>query len=205
MNPFSDRIKGFFSDNKHLWVIVVIAAALFGGGLATGRYMLPPATIVTEKIHEVVRDKIVEVVKTEVKVVKVQDQETIKKLHREISELKKPDGTYEKKVIEDLNINDVVHTNTNTVEIKYVDKVVEKWSDKIIEKEKKVLSQPDWSVYAGVGIDIPHFLGQSQNGVPGMQGLVVQAGIDRRVIGPFAMGLFGNTEGVAGVNLRVSW
>ncbi len=204
-NTAADKARSFFADNKHLWVLVLLAVALFGGGMATGRYMLPPQTIVTEKIHEVTKIQVVEKIKTEIQIVKVHDAQTQQKIHRTVVESKKPDGEATKTTTEDINVDSVVHDNTHDTEIKYVDRVVEKWQERIVEKEKRVLSQPDWSVYAGVGVDIPYYLGQGQHGIPGLQGFVVQAGIDRRILGPFWLGIFGNTEGVAGVNLRVTW
>jgi hypothetical protein len=208
MNPFSnlgEKATSFFSDNKHLWILVVAALVLFGGGMAIGRYTLPAQTIVTEKVHEVVKDRIVEKVVTQVQIVHVKDTAQEQKIHRVVVEGIDPPGCKSKTTTEDIGISTVVHDNTNTTQVQYVDKIIEKWQDKIVEKEKRVLLQPDWSVYAGVGYDFATIGGIGQHGVPGMQGAVVQAGLDRRVVGPFWLGLFGNTEGVAGVNLRVTW
>jgi hypothetical protein len=198
------KIWDFVKNNKIVW-LVVGALMLFGGGLAVGRYTLPPSTIVTEKIHEVVVEKVVEKVKTEVKVVTIHDAQEQQKIHRTIVEGIDPPGCKSKTTTEDIGINTVVHDNTNSTQIQYVDRVIERWQDKIVEKETRVLTQPNWSVYAGVGIDIPFYLGNGQNGVPGMKGLVVQAGVDRRILGPAWVGVFGNTEGIVGANLRFSW
>jgi hypothetical protein len=208
MNPFNnlgEKAKSFFSDNRHWIIVTLIALALFGGGMAVGRYMLPPSTVVTEKVHEVTKDKIVEKIVTQVEKVYIHDAQTQQKIHRTIVEGVDPKGCKEKTTTEDINVDSVVHDNTHDTQVQYVDRVVEKWQDKIVEKEKKVLTQPDWSIYAGVGIDIPSYLGQGQHGIPGLQGFVVQAGIDRRIVGPFWLGIFGNTESVAGLNLRVTW
>lgn len=197
-----EKIKGF--NRGWLWLILV-AVALFGGGVAVGRFTLPAKVVVTEKVKEVVKEVVVEKVKTEVKVVveKVYLKNEAQKIHRVVEE--KPDGT--KVTTENINVESVVkeNTNSNTVEVKYVDRVVEKWQEKIVEKEKRVLNQPDWSVYAGVGVNIPTFLGHAQPGVPGMMGTVVDAGIDRRVVGPFWLGVYGTTQGDAGIKLRVTW
>lgn len=198
------KIWDFVKTHHVVWLIVA-AVALLGAGLAIGRYMLPPQTIVTEKIHEVTKTQVVTQVKTEVQIVKVHDTEQQQKIHRTIVEGIDPPGCKSKTTTEDINVDSVVHDNTNSTQIQYVDRTTEKWQDRIVEKETKVLTQPDWSVYAGVGLDITHYLGQDQHGIPGMQGLVVQAGVDRRIVGPFWMGLWGNSEGVAGLNLRVTW
>jgi hypothetical protein len=208
MNPFNglgSKTESFFSTNKHWIYIVLIALALFGAGAAVGRYLSPPKTIVTEKVHEVTKTQVVTQTKTEVQIVKVHDQQTQERVHRTIVEGIDPVGCKSKTTVEDINVDSVVHDNTHDTRVQYVDRVVERWQDRIVEKQTKVLSQPDWSVYAGVGVDATYFLGQIQHGIPGLQGFVVQAGIDRRLVGPFWAGVWANTEGVAGLNLRVTW
>jgi hypothetical protein len=197
--------KAFFADNKHLWILVVIAVALFGGGLAVGRFTLSPSVVVTEKIHEVTKTQVVTQVKTEVQVVKVHDAQTQQKIHRTVVEGIDPPGCRSKTTVEDINVDSVVHDNVHDTQVQYVDRTVEKWQDRIVEKTVTKLSQPDWSVFAGVGVDVPYFLGQGARGIPGLQGFVIQAGIDRRILGPFWLGVFGNTTGTAGLNLRVVW
>lgn len=204
-NSAADKARGFFADNKHLWVIVVIAIALFGGGLATGRFMLPPKTVTTEKVHEVTKTDTKIVYQDRVQIVHVKDANTTQKIHRTIVEGIDPPGCKSKTTTEDINVDSVVHDNTNTVDVKYVDKIIEKWQDRIVEKTTTVTAAPNWALSAGVGYDFATFGGLGQHGIPGMRGLVVQAGLDRRILGPFYMGLFFNTELVGGVNLRVVW
>lgn len=208
MNPFNGlgtKAESFLSTNKHWVYIVLIALALFGAGVAIGRFMLPPQTVVTEKVREVTKTQVVTQTKTEVQVVKVHDAQTQSRVHRTITEGIDPPGCRSKTTVEDINVDSVVHDNTHDTRIQYVDRVVEKWQDRIVEKQTKTLSQPDWSMYAGAGVDVMYFLGQGQHGIPGLQGFVVQAGIDRRILGPFWAGVWANTEGVAGLNLRVTW
>ncbi len=204
-NTAADKARGFFADNKHLWIIVVIAIALFGGGLATGRFMLPPKTVTTEKVHEVTKTDTKIVYQDRVQIVKVHDANTTQKIHRTIVEGIDPPGCKSKTTTEDINVDSVVHDNTNTVDVKYVDRVIEKWQDRIVEKTTTVAARPNWILGAGVGFDFTAIGGIGQHGIPGMKGFVVQADLDRRVIGPFYMGLFGNTAGVAGLDLRVMW
>jgi hypothetical protein len=208
MNPFKNlgpKAQQLLGDNKHWLSLILIAVALFGGGMAVGRYTLPAKVVTTEKVHEVVKDRIVEVVKTEVRVVevKIHDSKQAEKVHRVTVEGIDPPGCKSKTVTEDINIDTVVHdnTNTNSTEIKYVDRVVEKWQDRIVEKTKTVLNQPNWRVAAGAGVAIPYFLGQGSPGVPGLQGAVINVEADRRIIGPFWLGIHGNTQGVVGLNL----
>lgn len=204
-NPFAGlgaKLSGF--NKSWLWLILV-ALALFGGGIAVGRFTLPAKVVITEKVKEVVVEKVVEKVKveTEVKVVKVYLKNEAQKIHRTVEE--KPDGT--KVTTEDINIDSVVKENTDThsTEIKFVDRVVEKWQEKIVEKTKTVLNQPNWSVFAGAGVNIPCMLGTPQPGVPGMACAVVQAGAERRVVGPFWLGVNGSTQGDVGGHVRFTW
>ncbi len=187
----------------------VVGVGLFVAGYSTGRYALPAKVVITEKVHEVIVEKQVVVIqtKTEIQVVKVHDAQVDQKVHRVVAETTNKDGSTTKTTTEDINIDSVVHDHdqTNSTEIKYVDRIVEKWQDKIVEKVTTKLSQPDWSVYAGAGVSIPHYLGAGDIGVPGLQGFVIQAGVDRRILGPFWMGLFGNTQGVVGLNLRFTF
>lgn len=199
-------IWNFIKSNKLVWVVLG-AIAVFGGGFSVGRFFTPPQTIVTEKVREVVVEKVVEKIKTEVKieVVKVYLKNEAQKIHRVVAEEKRPDGTEIKTTTEDIGVTTVINenTNSNTVEIRYVDRVVEKWQEKIVEKivEKNVLRQPDWRVAAGLGVSVPNFLGQAEIGIPGMRGTVVNVELDRRIAGPFWLGLHGNTQGVVGLNL----
>jgi hypothetical protein len=182
-------------------IYVVIGALLAGGGFATGRWASPPTTIVTEKIKEVEKVVVVEHLVTEVKIVRVKDKAVAEKVHRVVVENTKPDGEKTKTVTEDINTDTVIHDNTNTNTVEYRDRVVEKFVDRIIEKEKRVLNRPDWRVAAGVGVAIPTFLGKEQVGVPGLQGAVIQLEVDRKILGPFFLGVWGNTQGTVGLNL----
>jgi hypothetical protein len=199
------EVKNFVTNHKLVVLYAVLAVLIAGLGFVVGRYLSPPKTVVTEKVREVTKTQVVTQIKTEIQVVKVHDQQQQEKIHRTIVEGVDPPGCKSKTTTEDINIDTVVHDNTHDTTIQYVDRVVEKWQDRIVEKQTKVLTQPDWSLYAGIGVDATYFLGQGQHGIPGLQGFVVQAGIDRRILGPFWMGVFGNSEGVAGLNLRVTW
>jgi hypothetical protein len=123
--------------------------------------------------------------------------------HVETTTTKAPDGTTTTKTTDDTDTNTGTNETTNTDST--VTRTETKYVDRIVEREKKVLQQPDWRAYVGAGVAIPTFLGQQQIGVPGLQGFVIQAGVDRRIIGPFWMGLFGNTQGTLGLNLSAVW
>lgn len=197
--------KKIIGNHKEAAVIAIIAVLLFGGGFAVGRYFTPPKTVTTEKVHEVTKTQVVTQTKTEVQVVRVKDSDTQQKIHRVTVEGIDPPGCRSKTTTEDINVDAVVHDNTNSVKVQYVDRVVEKWQDKIVEKQVKTIQPLNWTVWAGVGLDLPYFLGQGQHGIPGMSGVVVQVGADRRILGPFWAGLSLNTEGVISANLKASW
>ncbi len=192
---------GFYRNNK-AWIIPIgVGVVMFAAGFSSGRFALPAKVVVTEKIKEVIKEVVVEKIKTEVKIVKVYVENKAERIHRVVTEEKRPDGTEIKTTNEDINTDTVVHENTNTTEIKYVDRVVEKLVEKMVEKEKLVLNQPNWHVGAGVGVAIPYYLGQGSPGVPGLEGVVISAQVERKIIGPFFLGLQGNTQGVVGLSL----
>jgi hypothetical protein len=207
-NPFAglgDRARILFTDNRHIGILVLAALVLFGGGIAVGRYTLPAKIVITETVKEVEKQVVVEKVKTEVQVqiVKVHDKQQAEKIHRVTVEGIDPPGCKSKTVTEDINVDTVVHDNTNTheTEVRYVDRVVEKQVEKLVEKTKTVINQPDWMVQAGAGVAVPALLGHESPGVPGLRGAVIDVGLSRRVVGPFWLGLSGNTQGVVSLQL----
>lgn len=202
MNNFLSKLKEMSGGTAGRTLLLLVAAlVLLGGGYALGRYASPTKVVVTEKVREVVKEVVVEKVKTEVQVVKVYVKSEAKKVHKVTEE--KPDGT--KITTEDENVDSVVKENTDThsVEVKFVDRIVEK----LVEKEKLVLKEtrvPDWRVGAGVGISIPAFLGGPQIGVPGMEGSVVSLDLARRLFGrerSMWLGVMGSTQGTLGLTL----
>ena len=204
-NPLANippAAQQFLATHKH-WAYIVLAVVLVGGGgYATGRYLTPPNTITTEKIHETVKTVVVTQTQVQVQKVYIHDVQKDQKLHQTVVETTKPDGTKTKTTTIDNDTATKTHDDDKTQETKtvYVDRVVEKLVDKFVEK--KVLTQPGWRVGAGVGISVPVLImGQSQVGIPGLKGTVIQVEADRRVVGPFFIGLFGNSQGTVGLTL----
>lgn len=194
------KIKDFFQNHRKL-CLVLLAILLFVGGYGTA---------VTTRAAKVVTKV---VAKTDVQtVVKYQDRVVVKEVrvaakqehrHVETTTTKKPDGTVVTATKTDVDTN----TNTNQqtgVDARSAGSTVQTVV-KTVYKEKTVTSQPNWAVHAGVGYALPALFGQQQIGVPGMDGFVVQAGLDRRVAGPFWLGVFGSTQGTVGLSLRVAW
>lgn len=191
-----NKVKQIASNR---WVqLTGVALLLFALGYGTGRFA-QPARVVEKTVYQ---DKVVEKViyqdKVVEKVVKVYVKS--KNLHTETSTEKRPDGTVVTKTTTDVKTD----TKTDTTADKAAEKVV--YKDRIVEKlvvkEKLVEAKKiDWLVHAGVGISVPTLLGKAQPGVPGLKGAVIEAGVDRRVIGPLFMGVFGDSQGTVGLKL----
>lgn len=187
---------------KRKLLYVVGAIALFCGGVATGRFGTPAKVV--EKI--VYQDKVVEKVVYQDKIViqKVYVEKKATKKRTETTTTEKPNGEKETKTVtEEQEDTDTKTDEKSTQEkIVYVDRVIQK----LVEKTKLVEAKKlDWHISAGIGYAIPTVLGQQQIGTPGLQGVVVNAEIDRRIVGPFYIGLWGNTQGTVGLSLSGSF
>jgi hypothetical protein len=178
--------------------LVLVGLVLAGGGYFVGRYAQPAKTITKEKTVTVEKERVVFQDRIVIKEVKVKD----KKQNRHVETIteKKPDGTVITKTVSDTKTDTKTNTNTDTTEDKT--KTVERVVEKVVEKTKVVEAKKnDWIIHGGVGVSIPTLMGSDQQGIPGLKGAVIQLGIDRRVVGPFYLGLFGDSQGVAGLRL----
>lgn len=177
---------------------VVLAVVLYAGGYATGRYAAPQKVLITEKAVTVEKQVVVTQTKTEIKTVYLQNKN--EKIHRVVTETKQPDGTAVKKTEEDIGIETVIHNDTEST--KFVDRWNERVMEKLVEKEKLVLrSLPDWQTGIQVGASVPVLLGGDELGLKGMRGAVVGAYVNRRILGPFFAGIWGNTQGAVGLSV----
>ena len=194
---------GQFVNNHKKWFLIVLAVLLlFGGGYATGRWAQPPNVVTVEKEHVVVQEKIVTQTQVQVKTVYIHDKQQEKKTHTTITVVIKPDGTKTTTSTEDDDTNTNTHDGTNTEASKNTEQTQTKYVDRVIEKTVTITTpKPQWRVAAGVGLAIPYFIGQGSPGVPGLSGAVINVELDRRIIGPFFMGLQANSQGVLGLNL----
>lgn len=193
MNPVLELLKKY-------WPYVVGGLVLLLGGIGIGWGVKPDVV----KIEE--REKIVEKqVTTEsqkalmtafenlrVEMEKVRETQVVEKYHREELETRLADGTYTKKVTVDKNIDSHTKETETKVEVKVVEveKRVEviktEYVDRIVEKEKivtPVLAQWHVGVIGGL---TPQLLP-----TPGVQNWVVGGEVERRIVGPVFLGIWG--------------
>lgn len=184
------------------WVhlVAVGLVCLIIGGLS-GFYGKPVEFREVTKIEY--KDRVVEVEKSlsQEELNRLVDEAVKKKIHRTWTVTQKPDGTVVKTGEETTEIDKTKVEKVTEIKTVYVDKI--EYRDRVVTeyKEKIVKNQPNWIVSAGVGVAIPTFLGKPEIGVPGLKGAVIQAEIGRRVVGPFYLGLTGNSQGTVGLNL----
>lgn len=186
---------------KHWKVALVVGGVLllligYGAGA-----MKQPRVVEKEVIKTQVQDHIV--YKDRVVEKKVYVAEEQKHVRETTTTTKKPDGTVVTQTTTDTDVDNKKHVDTDKTEDqqKTEDKVI----TQVVEKTKLVDKELTWRLGAGVGYSFPYTLGQGTLGIPGLNGWVVQASIERRIIGPVWMGLWGNTQGTFGLNASVQW
>jgi hypothetical protein len=191
ITPTLQNVKDFVSKHRNLTIVIVVILLLIGSFLA-GRYTTTPK--VETKIVEKEVIKTVEVEK-QVDTTKYwdntnKDEATKENVHTNTVKETKPDGTVTEHTITDTNLDHVV----KEVEVKYVDRVVtvekEVQVDKIVTVEKTVKPiLPDWEASIKVGASINNLFNPTL-GSP----LVIGLEVDRRVLGPFKVGVWGSTN-----------
>lgn len=182
---------------KYLYTFLA-AVALFCGGYAFGQFAQPAKVITKEKVVTKEVEKVVYQDRVVEKKVYVYVEK--KKEHTETVTEKRPDGTVITKEVTDTHTDSNTSENTDKTEEKvvYKDRVV--YQEKIVEKIREA-RKLDWRVGAGVGVSIPYYLQGTEIGVPMLRGAVIQVEVDRRIIGPVFVGLFGNSQGTVGLNI----
>lgn len=175
-------------DKRNILISVGIAAASFIGGWFLCEFMVEPQVVVEEKVEWKERIVTNTEIKEVVKYVKVTSTVT----EREITTTK-PDGTtvVEKektRTNENTQVDSSRNTNSTT------DTKVEAKVD-----TKTVRIQRDWRVGGTVGVDF-------SNPFPSSFGdLVYGASVERRIIGPIYLGVWGNTGKQGGISVGVEF
>jgi hypothetical protein len=193
-------IKAFL--NRNPWTFRALAVLLvFAAGFGTAIVSRPA------KVEEKVVTKVDVQTKVEYKdrivTQKVYVQADKVKKHVETTTTKAVDGTVTTKTTTDESVDEDRKLNASKDEQKQ--QAVTQVVHEVEYRDKIVTSQPGWDARVGLGVAIPQLLGGPEVGVPGLRGFVVEAGVDRRLAGPFWLGLWGNTQGAAGAELRLTW
>lgn len=179
----------------------LLCLLVFGLGYGTSFYAHPAKVVEKEKIVTQVQTKVE--YKDRVVTQKVYVQAEKKKTHSTTTTVKNKDGSSTTTTTTDTSTDETASNHQTTDEQKQ--QVVTKVETQIVEKEKLVLREPDWRVYAGVGYQFATLGGAPQTGISGMNGVVVQVGADRRIVGPVFVGLSLNTQYTAFVNLSAAF
>lgn len=192
-------VTGFWQNHKKTILVVIAFLLAFAGGYGTALRMGPSKVVTKTEVKTQLKDRVVYKDRIVTKVVTVTVRE--KARHTETLTTKTPDGTVVTKVVTDTKTDTKTDTGLSKTDDKDKTEAKVAVSD---TKEKKVITgaKTGWRVGAGLGISIPViFTGDHQMGIPGLKGLVVDAGVDRHVIGPIWLGLHGNTQGTVGLSL----
>lgn len=194
-----DNIKQWFSNNG-VWLLICLVCLVCG--FAMGGYMNQGQVKIEEKIKvvEVEKQVVVEKEKVRIEIVKVKDTQIVERWRREKNEEKRPDGTVLTKEVEEKNIDTVVHEKSNSTEVKVVkvEKQVVVEREKIVEKKiEPILPQWHLGVLGGVS---PQILP-----VPGINSYLVGGEVERRIVGPFFLGVWGmgstTGQGMGGIKI----
>jgi len=194
MSNFTEKLKEFAGKS---WPYLVVGLVALLSGAAIGWALKPDVVRVEERVKTVEVEKQVVVVQESVRVevVKVKDTQVVERWHREKTQ--SPDGTI--KEVEDKNIDTLVHEKENNVEVKVVEVekqvVVEKTLTKTIKIDPVL---PNWHIGVTGGVQIPVILP------------VVGVEVERRIAGPFWLGVYGNANtqfnaGQAGLKLGIEF
>jgi hypothetical protein len=196
-------------------ILVGAAVVLLATAFAVGRYTVPTKIetkevqvekqVVVTKIDDTKLEQLIEQNRS----FQSQLSELKKSIHREKWAVTHVDGSKEEKSTEDINISRTVQTTQiqyvdrveTKTETKYVDRVVEK--EKVVEKTKVVTAEkPQWDVKLLVGADLKN-LAVAQGLTTGP--FTFGAEVDRRILGPIKVGVFGLSNGTVGAGVGVEF
>lgn len=203
--PTGIGLSGYAVEGLKRYLPVVLVSCLVGVAIGWASKPDVVQTKIEEKVKvvEVVKEVVVIQEKVKLQIEYVKDVQVVDRWHREKTEERKPDGTVTTKEIEDRNIDSHSTEKQNTVEVRVVEVekqvVVEKEVEKLV-KVTTTLKLPDWHLAAMGGLT-PQFLP-----VPTVQSWAVGASVDRRIVGPIFLGIWGmgTTDGRAMGGLRVA-
>jgi hypothetical protein len=186
---------------KKVCLVTLAALVLAGGGYATGRYVAPDKVVTKEKVVTQIQEKVVVQTKTEVQV--VHDVAIQKDVHIVRVETKAKDGTTTVTTTEDDKSKTQAQTKANATNAtqQVVTKIV--YQDREVTKTVERL-RPQWSVSLQPGFS----LGTSQynllSALP-VTHVMANVVVERRILGPVFMGVWGSSHADAGLSLRVEF
>lgn len=178
--------------------IYAAAVGALAAAFITGRYTVPTKVVEKEKVVEHIDETKVAELSETINTLRGRITELESETHIEEETVEKPDGTKTTKKTTDTKSK----STEKVVETVYVDrevKVVEtKVVDREVTKEKRVETRrPDWriSAFAGVNVADPGF-----KPTPPYVSPVLGLGVERRMIGPVHVGIFGMTNKTVGLS-----
>jgi len=165
---------------RNATIALAFAAVVFGAGFFLGRGKK------RVEVREVEKVRTVEVVRE----VKVSDRATARNVVRRKTTSKTPDGTTKTETVTTIGVTEREISTTSTA----------KTAEKHTERETaRVESNPaDWRVSALVG-------GQLKLSPISFNTLVYGAAVERRLLGPVWVGVWGISSGTAGVSLTLEF
>lgn len=193
------------NDWKKYLMFVAGGLGLLLVGYGWGRYATPAKVVTKTEVQVVQTEHVVEKVVTEIKVVKVDN--TQKSSHHAVYDVSHPDGTKEHHETTDENVSQVIQTQAD----KLIDVVHEKETIKYVDKEvvKTVeAKKPDWRLGALAGFSIPETFGSQKEGyrlLPSLGAVQLGVDLDRRILGPISVGVWGLSSGSVGVKVGLEW
>lgn len=197
-----NSIKEFFAQHRNKILTGAAFLAMLVLAYATGRYLQPANVVEKEKV--VTRVEIQEKIVEKVVEKKVYVEVEAKVVHKETTTVKGKDGTETTKTVEDTKSD----THKNGEDTKTADKVVERVVEKVVIKEvEKIVTaaKPNWRLGPMVGVDLRTALGGPPQLIPQLGPMVIGVQVERRVLGPISLGVYGQTSGVVGASLTVEF
>ncbi len=169
---------------KSRWWAILLAVLALGGSFAVGRFTVQATVVEKEKTVTVEVEKIVTLEKIVEKKIYVMVE--VKDTHKETVETKLPDGTVITKTVEDTK----TETQASSTETKVADKTtVDTSSGTTVEdKSKTTVAKAEWRLRVDAGAGARFGAGQLT------PILILGIGAERRVIGPFWMGIWAQTS-----------
>ena len=193
------KVKTFYGNHKGPVLLAIAMVLLLLASFYLGRRMAPSKIVTQTKTVEKAVDRIVYQDRVVTKIVYVKDKKT--HVHIVTVTTQKPDGEKVTQKTEDENSDTEVNEDTNK------DQNIAKNETKTDNtstqsKTTTTYKSPNWMVGAKIGISIPVlFMGKTQQGIPGLDGAVIQAEVGRKLIGPLWFTVHGDTQGVVGLGL----